>query len=217
MSNVVKIDVWSDIACPWCFIGKRRLEQAVARFDGRVQIEYHSFELAPETPNDYTGSQADFLAELKNIPVAQAKRMLNQVADVAATEGLSFDYEALRPANTALAHQALQLAKTHDLQGELQERLLAAYFEEGSDLNIPEAIAELAAGVGLDRDEVLLALQDQTYLAAVNADKLQAATYGITGVPFYVFNNMLGMSGAQSPDAFLSALQQATSSYQMSP
>ncbi|GAA2515889.1 MULTISPECIES: DsbA family protein [Streptomyces] len=211
MSDVVKIDVWSDIACPWCYIGKRRLEQAIARFDGRVEIEYHSFELAPDTPADYPGTQADFLAEYKHIPVEQAQQMLNQVTDVAAGEGLAFDYDALRPANTVLAHQALRLAKAHDLQGELKERLLSAYFEQGRNLNDPEVIAGLAAEVGLDRDEVLAALREETYLPEVHADQAQAAAYGITGVPFYVLDGRLAVSGAQSPELFLSALERATS------
>ncbi|GAA1734590.1 DsbA family oxidoreductase [Aeromicrobium alkaliterrae] len=207
MSNSVKVDVWSDIACPWCFVGKRRFEQAVARFDGEVEVEYHSFELSPDTPVDYAGTEAEFLAKHKGLPQAQAEQMLVQMTELAAGEGLAYDYDALQHANTVLAHQALHHAKANGRQVELKERLLSAYFEQGRNLNRAEELADLSAEVGLDRDEVLRVLSDDTYLAAVKADQEQAIEYGIGGVPFYVFDGRLAVSGAQSPDVFVSALE----------
>ena len=206
-NNTVKVDVWSDIACPWCFVGKRRFEQAVARFDGQVEVEYHSFELSPETPVDYAGSEAEFLAQHKGLPTEQAEQMLAQMTELAAGEGLAYDFGSLQHANTVLAHQALHHAKAHGKQVELKERLLAAYFEQGLNLNHAEVLADLAAEVGLDRDAVLADLESEAHLAAVQADQEQAVEYGIGGVPFYVFDGRLAVSGAQSPDVFVSALE----------
>ncbi|MEG9226092.1 DsbA family oxidoreductase [Aeromicrobium sp. Sec7.5] len=206
-NNTVKVDVWSDIACPWCFVGKRRFEQAVARFDGEVEVEYHSFELSPETPVDYAGSEAEFLAQHKGLPTQQAEQMLAQMTELAAGEGLAYDFGRLQHANTVLAHQALHHAKAHGRQTELKERLLAAYFEQGLNLNHVEVLADLAAEVGLDRDAVLADLAEGTHLEAVRADQEQAIEYGIGGVPFYVFDGRLAVSGAQSPDVFVSALE----------
>jgi predicted DsbA family dithiol-disulfide isomerase len=207
MSHTVKVDVWSDIACPWCFVGKRRFEQAVARFDGDVEVEYHSFELSPDTPVGYAGTEAEFLATHKGIPTAQAEQMLAQMTELAAGEGLAYDFGALRHANTVLAHQVLHHAKAHGLQVALKERLLSAYFEQGLDLNRVEVLADLAAEVGLERAAVVEALTDGRHLAAVRADQEQAIEYGIGGVPFYVFDGRLAVSGAQSPDVFTQALQ----------
>lgn len=207
MTHSVKVDVWSDIACPWCFVGKRRFEQAVARFDGEVEVEYHSFELSPETPVDYAGSEAEFLAQHKGLPTQQAEQMLAQMTELAAGEGLAYDFGSLQHANTVLAHQTLHHAKAHGKQVELKERLLAAYFEQGLNLNHAEVLADLAAEVGLDRDAVLADLESEAHLAAVRADQEQAIEYGIGGVPFYVFDGRLAVSGAQSPDVFVSALE----------
>ena len=192
MSNPVKVDVWSDIACPWCFVGKRRFEQAVARFDGEVEVEYHSFELSPETPVDYAGSEAEFLAQHKGLPTQQAEQMLAQMTELAAGEGLAYDFGSLQHANTVLAHQALHHAKAHGKQVELKERLLAAYFEQGLNLNHAAVLADLESG---------------RHLPAVRADQEQAIEYGIGGVPFYVFDGRLAVSGAQSPDVFVTALE----------
>ncbi|RQS26864.1 MULTISPECIES: DsbA family protein [unclassified Burkholderia] len=212
MNTPIRIDIWSDIACPWCYVGKRRLERALVLFKKNVQIEYHSFELVPDTPTDYPGSQADFLAEYKGIPVAQAKRILAQITQAAAAEGLAFDYDALRPANTSLAHQALHFAKMRGRQGALKERLLEAYFVQGCNLNVVEVIADLCGEIGLDSGDLLAALRNRTHLSDVRADHAQAVGYGITGVPFFVFNNKLAVSGAQLPDVFHEALQRAESS-----
>lgn len=207
----VKIDIWSDIACPWCYVGKRQLERALVLHGQEVEIEYHSFELAPETPTDYLGSQADFLAEYKDISVSKAKSMLAHVTKAAAAQGLAFDYEALRPANTSLAHQALHFAKANGNQGALKEKLLEAYFVQGRNLNAPEVIADLGAEVGLDSSDLLAALQDQRHLGDVRVDHARAIEHGITGVPFFIFNNKLAVSGAQPPEVFQEALQRSAS------
>ncbi len=211
--TAVKVDIWSDVACPWCFVGKRRFEKAVADFvdaGGQVDVEYHSYELSPGTPAEVEGHHADHLAQHLGRSVAEARQMLAQMTELAATEGLSYDYDALQSTNTRLAHQALHLAKAHGLQAELKERLLAAYFEQGRHVGRVEDLADVAAEIGLDRDEVVAALTDGTYAADVDADIAQAVAYGIGGVPFYVFDGRFGVSGAQSPEVFRSALDKAT-------
>lgn len=208
----MKVDIWSDVACPWCFVGKRRFEKAVAEFatdGGEVEVEYHAYELSPGTPAEVEGHHADHLAKHLGRSVDEAKQMLGQMTELAATEGLAYDFDALRSTNTRLAHQALHLAKAHGLQAELKERLLSAYFEQGRHVGRVEELADLAAEVGLDRAEVVTALTDGTYESDVDADIAQAREYGISGVPFFVLDAKIGVSGAQSPEVFLSALRQA--------
>ncbi len=210
----VKVDIWSDIACPWCYVGKRRFEKALAQYDGDVEIEYHSFELAPDTPVDFEGSEVDFLSKHKGMPAEQTRQMLGQMTELAAAEGLAYDFDALLHTNTRLAHQVLHLAKAHGKQIELKERLLKAYFEQGHHVGRVEDLADLAAEVGLDRAEVVTALTDGTYADAVEADIDQAMEYGIGGVPFFVFDGRIGVSGAQDPSVFVGALQQAAGASQ---
>jgi predicted DsbA family dithiol-disulfide isomerase len=208
----ITVDIWSDIACPWCFIGKRRFEAGLAQFRGSVpdappvSITYHSFELSPDTPVDFAGSAADFLAQHKGLPAAQVAQMLDRVTGLAADEGLHYDYDALQHTNTVLAHQLLHLAKAHGKQAEMKERLLAAYFEQGRHVGRIADLADLAVEVGLDRAEVVEALESGRYLADVRADQRQAAEYGINGVPFYVIDGRYGVSGAQEPALFAQAL-----------
>ncbi|MEO6473271.1 MAG: DsbA family oxidoreductase, partial [Aeromicrobium sp.] len=203
---------WSDIACPWCFIGKRKFEAAVEQFNesGKsVDVEFHSFELSPDTPVDFDGNEVDFLVGHKNIPTAQASQMLEQVRGIAAGVGLSYDFDALRHTNTVKAHQLLHFAKAQGKQAEMKERLLAAYFEEGRHVGRVQDLADLAAEVGLDRAKVVASLDAAEHLPAVIADKEQAIAYGITGVPFFVIDGKYGVSGAQDPTAFVKALETA--------
>jgi len=214
VSSVLKIDVWSDIACPWCYVGKRRFEEGVRRYeeaggDRRVEVEYHSFELAPDTPVDFEGSEVDFLADHKGLPVPQVRQMLAQMTEVARSEGLDFDYDALQHTNTLKAHELLHLAKAHGLQREMKERLLRAYFTEGRHVGYDDDLADLAAEIGLDRETVLVALREGTYREDVAADIAQARAYGISGVPFFVIDGRYGVSGAQDPALFADALRQA--------
>jgi len=205
----VKVDIWSDIACPWCFVGKRRFERAVASWAGDVEVEFHSFELAPDTPVDFEGSEVDFLAHHKGMDPAQVEQMLGQMTELAAAEGLAYDFEALRHTKTLLAHQALHFAKDHGLQAELKERLLSAYFEQGRHVGRVDELVELGAEVGLDADALRAALESGQYADAVEADIAQARAYGITGVPFFVFDGRLGVSGAQDSKVFEQVLQRA--------
>jgi predicted DsbA family dithiol-disulfide isomerase len=212
MSHSVKVDIWSDIACPWCFVGKRRFETAAAEFaeaGGQVEVELHSFELSPDTPVDFDGTEVDFLVSHKGMAASQVEQMLGQMTQLAATEGLSYDFDALQHTNTIKAHELLHFAKSKDRQLDMSERLFAAYFEEGRHVGRVEDLADLAAEIGLDRDEALAALTSATFLPAVTADKEQAIAYGISGVPFFVIDGRFGVSGAQDPTAILTVLQRA--------
>lgn len=211
MSNV-KVDIWSDVACPWCFIGKRRFEAAVADFTAggdTVEVEYHSFELSPDTPLDYTGSHSEFLSKHKGIPEAHASQMLTQMTELGKTVDIAYDYDSLHTTNTIKAHELLHLAKSHGKQLEMKERLLSAYFEEGRHVGQIDELADLGAEIGLDRDEIVDALKSETFLADVMADKAQAVAYGINGVPFFVINGKYGVSGAQESATFVDVLSQA--------
>lgn len=209
MSNQISVHVWSDIACPWCFVGKRRFEKGIAEFGGEVSVEYHSFELAPDTPIDFEGSEVDFLARHKGMPADQVERMLDQMTKLAADEGLAYDFDALRHTKTLKAHQVLHLAKTEGIQLAVVERLFRAYFEEGRHLGRDDELVALAAEAGLDPDKTRAVLDQDAYADAVQADIAQARAFGIQGVPFYVIDDKYGVSGAQQPETFAAALRQA--------
>lgn len=209
----IKIDIWSDIACPWCYIGKRKFEAGSALFgaagDGRaVEIEYHSFELSPDTPVDFVGNEAEFLSTHKGISTAQAQQMLDRVTEVAASVGLDYDYDNLKHTNTVLAHEAIHYAKSQGKQLEFTERLLSAYFIEGKHVGEINSLVGLGAEIGLDTDALRTALEQHTFLDDVRADQRQAAEYGINGVPFFVIDGKYGVSGAQDARVFAQALEQ---------
>lgn len=212
MSETIRVDIWSDIACPWCYIGKHRFEAGVAAFTGQypdveVEVEGHSYELAPDTPENFQGSEIDFLAKYKGMPREQVEDMLEQMAGLAASEGLVFDWEKLRHANTSRAHRVLHLAKEQGLQLEMQERLFRAYFSEGAEVADPDTLAALGEEVGLDGDEVRDALEDEDYADAVDQDITRARMLGVNGVPYFLLEGKYGVSGAQSVDTFQSVLE----------
>jgi predicted DsbA family dithiol-disulfide isomerase len=212
VSNVVDVQIWSDVQCPWCYIGKRKFEAAVEEFradGGEVSLTYRSFELAPDTPVDFEGTPIDYLSERKGITPERAQEMIDHVTQIAATVGLDYHYDRIHQTNTVLAHELLHFAKAQGKQAELKERLLRAYFVEGAHIGRAEDLADFAAEVGLDRGAALSALSHHTYLANVKADMAQAVAYGIQGVPFFILDEKYGISGAQEPASFLAALQQA--------
>lgn len=214
--TVIHVDVWSDVACPWCYIGKRRFEEGTRRFlasepSTQVEVTYRSFELAPDQPLEVTSTVVEYLAGRKGIPLPQVAQMLEHVTSVARAEGLAYDFDAVQQTRTLKAHELLHLANAHGLQGPMKERLLAAYFEQGRHVGRVDELALLAAEVGLDPDEVVAALESGRFAADVQADIDQARAYGISGVPFYVLDGRYGISGAQAPETFAAALAQVVS------
>ncbi len=211
MTDILRVDIWSDIACPWCYIGKRRFAAGLAQFaeqhpEIEVEVEQHSYELAPDTPDDYDGSEVDFLVKHKGMPREQVEQMLEQMTAMAELEGIEFDFAKLRHANTLRAHRVLHLAKEQGLQAEMQERLFRAYFTEGRLVSDPDTLAELGEEVGLDAEEVRDVFDDDKYGDAVELDITRARMLGVSGVPFYLVEQKYGISGAQSPETFASAL-----------
>ena len=207
-TDPIKVDIWSDVQCPWCYIGKRKFEAGVALFDGKVEVEYHSFELSPDTPVDYVGNTVDYLSERKGMPVEQVQQMLANVTEIAASVGLDYDWDSVHQTNTVISHELLHYAKAHGRQLDMKERLLKAYFIDGRHIGRIEDLADLAAEIGLDRADVVQALTAHDFLADVKADVAQANEYGIQGVPFFVIDGKYGISGAQDPATFTQALNQ---------
>ena len=212
----LQVDIWSDIACPWCYIGKRRFEQALAQFPNSAagDIVWHSFELDPSAPAHSPLGMRDILAQKYGRSAQEAQAMLDGMTQTAAAEGLDYHFEQAQPANTFQAHQLIHLAAEHGLQDAMKERLLHAYFSEGAHVGDRETLVRLATEVGLDAQDTRAALEAQTYAAAVRQDEAQARAYGISGVPFFVLGGKYGVSGAQAPEALLGALQQVWSEQQ---
>lgn len=208
MTDPIKVDIWSDVQCPWCYIGKRKFEAGVEAFGGDVEVEYHSFELAPDTPVDFEGSPVDYLSQRKGVPVEEALQMLANVSGIAASVGLAYNYDHVRQTNTVKAHELLHYAKSKGRQLDMKERLLAAYFINGEHVGRIESLADIADDIGLDRDEVVQALQTEQFLPDVKADVALANEYGIQGVPFFVIDGKYGVSGAQDSSTFADILTQ---------
>lgn len=208
MGEPLKIDIWSDIQCPWCYIGKRKFEAALAGFEGEVEIEYHSFELSPDTPVEYDGTPAEYLAQRKGMSIPQVEQMFERVTAIAAAVGLAYDFDRMHQTNTVKAHELLHYAKARGRQGEMKEALLKAYFLDGRHVGRIDELAGIAEGLGFDRADVVRSLSAAEYLDDVRADGEQARAYGITGVPFYVFDGRYGVSGAQETAAFAQVLAQ---------
>lgn len=216
----LRIDVWSDIACPWCHVGKRRLEQALARFPWRehVEVVWRSFELDPAAPRvQEAGPYAARLARKYGASVADAQAMITRMTETAALDGLDFHFEKIRPGNTFDAHRLLHLAHLRGLQDALKERLFRAYLGEGEAIGDHEVLARLAVEVGLDADEVRTTLAGDAHARDVRGDEEQARRLGIRGVPFFVLAGSHAVSGAHPADALLAALNTAWEAAQAQP
>lgn len=208
MSDAIKVDIWSDVQCPWCYIGKRKFEAGVAEYGGAVDVEYHSFELAPDTPVDYAGTPAEYLSERKGLPVDEVEKMITQITDIAESVGLDYHYEHVHQTNTVKAHELLHFAKSKGRQLEMKERLLDAYFVRGEHVGRITDLADIAESMGFDRSEVVGALESGRFLADVKKDVETAVGYGVQGVPFFVIDGRYGVSGAQEASTFAKVLTQ---------
>jgi len=213
----MQVEIWSDVVCPWCYIGKRRFEAALAQFEHRDQVEltWRSFELDPGAPRLLPGTLGEILARKKGMPVAQAEAMQAQLTTLAAADGLEYHFERTKSGNSFDAHRLLHLAAATPaaagtrLQDAMKERLLRAYFTEGLPIGDPETLVSLAAEAGIDPGVARAALAGDDYAEAVRGDERRAATLGIQGVPFVVIDGRYGVSGAQTPEVFLRALETA--------
>jgi predicted DsbA family dithiol-disulfide isomerase len=206
----VDVEIWSDIACPWCYIGKRRFEAALAEFEHRdeVHVRWRSFELDPEAPSERVGDRAERLAQKYGMTIEQARAAEPQLTGVAAGEGLAFRFDIARSGTTFDAHRVVHLAEDHGLQDVMKERLLRAYFIEGELMSDHDALVRLAAEVGLEEQEVRELLAGDRYAEEVRHDEGTADQFGISAVPTFVVDRRLGASGAQPPDALLELLRQ---------
>ncbi len=207
----MKVEIWSDIPCPWCYIGKRRFEKALSQFAHRDQVTiiWRSFQLDPSAPREYAGTINEMLAEKKGISRQQAEALHAQVTELAAQEGLAYHFERVQYGNSFEAHRLLHLAAEHHLQNEMKERLQKAYFTDGLSYNDPHTLIQLAVEVGLDADETRNMLETDAYAKAVHADIQRAQVLGIHGVPFFLFDERYAISGAQPPEQFLMAFERA--------
>lgn len=207
----MKVEIWSDIVCPWCYIGKRRFESALAQFPHRDQVEvtWRSFELDPEAPARRTGSLIELLAQKYRMPVAEAAARQAQITDLAAKDGLDYHLDRAQSGNTFNAHRLLHLAAAHGVQDQMKERLMRAYFTESLPIGDQDTLVTLAQEVGLDAAEARNVLENGAYAEEVRADEQLAASLGIRGVPFVVLNEQYGVSGAQAPSVFLQSLETA--------
>ena len=211
VAPVMQIDIWSDIACPWCYIGKRRLETALADHPHRdeIAVTWHSYQLDPTLPEHFDGTSAEYLASRKGMPIEQVSEMYGHVREQAAGEGLTYDLDALVVANSALAHELLHLAKDRGVADAVKEGLLSGHFEHGAHIGDVDTLTRIGVAAGLDEGEIRAALDDRRYQAAVAADIDMARQVGVTGVPFVVLDMKYAVSGAQPPEVFTHAIDTA--------
>jgi predicted DsbA family dithiol-disulfide isomerase len=206
----VRVEIWSDIACPWCYLGKRRFETALAAFGGRdeVEVTWRSFELDPSAPKDAGEDVATLVARKYGRPREEIVARQAEMTRTAAEEGVEFRFDLARRGNTFDAHRLLHLGAALGRQGETKERLLRAYHSEGVPIGDPEALAAVAAEV-LPEDEVRATLAGDRFAEDVRADEVLATELDIHAVPFFVVDRRLAISGAQSPQLFAKMLERA--------
>ena len=209
----MKVEIWSDVVCPWCYVGKRRFEQALAGFAHREDVElvWRSFELDPTAgPSPATaGDYADRLGRKYGGGREGGQRMVDNMTATAAAEGLDFRFDKARTGNTFDAHRLLHLALERGVQDQVKERLDRATFSEGLAVSDHEELVAVVAEAGLDPDEARAVLASDRYADAVRADQAQARAYGITGVPFFVVEERYGVSGAQPAELIREVLETA--------
>lgn len=206
----MEVEIWSDVACPWCYIGKRRFEAALSQFEhgDEVQVTWRSFELDGEAPHERTGDRAEHLAKKYGMTVAQAREAEQRLTDAAAGEGLGFRFDMARSGNTFDAHRLVHLAEEQDLQDAMKERLLQAYFTEGELMSDLDTLVRLAVEVGMDEQLARETLASDRFAQEVRDDERTAGELGISAVPTFVVDRKLGTSGAQPPEALLQLLRE---------
>jgi predicted DsbA family dithiol-disulfide isomerase len=210
------VEIWSDINCPWCYIGKRRFEAALSEFEhaDEVNVTWRSFELDPSAPAEIPGNGAARIAEKYGVTVERAQEMEQHVTEVAAGDGLEYNLEHARLGSTFDGHRLVHLANERGLQDAMKERLMRARFTDSQLVSDRETLVALAAEVGLDADEVRAMLDSDDFADAVRDDERTAQEFGITGVPMFVVDRAFGASGAQPPEQLLALLRHGWESRQ---
>ncbi|MBE8728324.1 DsbA family oxidoreductase [Flavobacterium hungaricum] len=208
----MKIEIWSDIMCPFCYIGKRQLENALASFpDHDVEIEWKSFQLDPTITSNPNQNVYTFLAERKGMSVEQSIEMHKGVAERAKSVGLDYNFDKAVISNSLNAHRIIQLAKTKNLGGLMEEIFFKAYFTDGEDLNNGLTLIKLGIEAGLEETEIRAVLESDTlFLKEVQSDIKEAGEIGVQGVPFFVFDRKYAISGAQPVEAFIKTIEAVT-------
>lgn len=208
----MQVEIWSDVICPWCYIGKRHFEAALAQFPQRdsIDIIWRSFELDPDAPQFQSGSLEEMLSRKYGVSLERAAEMNTRVSSVARDAGLNYRLDKAKPGNTFNAHRLLHFAGRRQLGAQATERIMQAYFCEGLPVGNPTALAKIAPEFGISEDDSLAMLHGNDFTDAVRADEARAAALGIGSVPFFVFNGKLGVSGAQPVATFNDVLNQAT-------
>lgn len=211
----MKVEIWSDIACPFCYIGKRNFEMALEQFSDKenIEVEWKSFQLDSELSEIAIESQEEYLVKRKGMPLVQVRELLNNVTEMAKQAGLEFHLNKAVMVNTRKAHQLIQFAKTKKLGDKMEERLFKAYFTEGLNIADNKVLADLGIEIGLNIDEVQLAFTDENYQYQMKQDIQEAAGLGVRGVPFFVFDRKYGVSGAQPTQAFTETLGKSFSEW----
>lgn len=216
----VRVDIWSDIACPWCRIGKARFDTALAGFEHRdeVEVAWHAFVLDPDLPERYDGSEIEYLVERKGMPRAQVETMTQQIAEAGAGEGLDFDFASVIPSSSLKAHALLKYSEAQGADvAALEDAMFDAHFRDGEVIADDEFLVRLGAQFGFDAVQVRAALSDGTVNRAVQADLATAQQIGVTGVPFFVFEQKYAISGAQPAALFTEALEKVWAETQSPP
>lgn len=208
-SEPMRIDIWSDVVCPWCAIGKANLEVALESFPHAVEIVWHSYELDPNAPAARTGDYVAMLAKKYGTTPEQAEAMIARVAAAGAEAGLEFRFDISKPGNTFDAHRMIHLGGARGIQTAVKDRFLRGYLSEGCAIGLPEVVAELAIEAGLDADEVAAVLDGDAFADDVRIDEATAASLQVTGVPFFVVDRRYAIAGAQPPEVMVDVLEQA--------
>ena len=205
----MKVEIWSDVVCPFCYIGKRKFESALKNFAHRDEVEvvWHSFELTPDFQPIPGESIHESLAKKKGVSAEEGRKMSDYMTNAAKEVGLDYRFDKTIPANTFLAHQLIHLGAHHGRQGAAKERLLAAYYLEGQNIGDLDTLVKLGTEIGLDATESRAALTAGTYAEAVRLDEYHAQQIGVRGVPFFVFEDKYAVSGAQQPELFAEVLE----------
>jgi len=214
--NKLRIEIWSDVICPFCYIGKRKFEAALAeyKYPNNLEIIWKSYQLSPEMKTVPGKSIHQYLSEHKRISLTEATSMNNQVADWAKNVGLQYNFDKAIPANTFMAHRFSHLAMQHGVQNEAEEKLFSAYFTEGKNIDDVETLTQIGSEIGIDADLVRNTLKSNEFADAVKNDIQEAFSLGLRGVPFFVFDRKYSVSGAQDSKVFLNTLEKAYESWQ---